>query len=143
MTAETDYPQAILTWLDTNDSPQLCHRSVQLWHAIHEELSPIVGAAGFIALYGRCVDLCAAGHPWLKRAPAGSGAALCFDTLGAQLAQRDAAGALVVSGALFARFHELLLLLIGASLTDGVLDAAWRDRPGMRAGAPVSAGAAP
>ena len=143
MTAETTYPQAILTWLETNDSPLLCHRSVQLWNAIHEELSPIVGAAGFIALYNRCIDLCGDGHPWLKPAPAGSAAALCFDTLGAQLAQRGASEALAVSGALLARFHGLLRLLIGASLTDGVFDAAWRDRPGMRPATPAAPGAAP
>ena len=97
MTADTDYPQAILMWLETNDSPLLCHRSVQLWNAIHEELSPIVGVGGFMALYTRCIDLCGASHPWLKRAAAGSAPAPCFDTLDAQLAQRGASEAQAVS----------------------------------------------
>lgn len=126
MTAGTDHPQAILTWLKTNDTPLLCRRSLQLWNAIHEELSPIVGAEGFLALYGRCIDLCGEGRPWLRRAPAGSAPALCFATLGMQLASRGAPEALAASGALFGRFHGLLRLLIGAALSDGVLDAAWR-----------------
>ena len=129
MTADTDYPQAILKWLETNDTPLLCHRSVRLWNAVHEELSPIVGVSGFIALYSRCIDLCAVEHPWLRKAPAGSAPAVCFEALGAQLALRGAPEARVASGALFARFHEVLQVLIGAPLTDGVLDAAWRDRP--------------
>jgi hypothetical protein len=128
MTADTDYLQAILIWLETNDSPLLSRRSLELWNAINEELSPIVGADGFLALYGRCVDLCGEGRPWLRRAPAGSAPALCFATLGMQLAARGAPEALAVSGALFGRFHGLLRLLIGAPLTDGVFDAAWRAR---------------
>jgi hypothetical protein len=126
MTADTDYSRAMLMWLDTNDAPLLCQRSIALWNAIHEELTPIVGVDGFLALYGRCVDLCGAQHPWLIRAPAGSAPARCFDTLGVQLAARGTPEAGAARGALLARFHGLLRLLIGAALTDGVLDAAWR-----------------
>ena len=128
MTADTDYPQAILVWLETNDTPLLCHRALRLWNAIHEELSPIVGVSGFIALYSRCIDLCALEHPWLRKAPAGSAPALCFEALAAQLGLRGAPEARVASGALFTRFHQVLQVLIGTPLTDGVLDAAWRDR---------------
>ena len=128
MTADTDYHQAIRMWLETNDVPLLCQRSVALWTAIHEELSPIVGVDGFLALYNRCVDLCGEGRPWLRRPPAGSLPAQCFDALGVQLAARGAPEALAASVALLGLFHGLLRLLIGAALTDGVLDAAWRAR---------------
>ena len=136
MTADTDYSQAMRMWLETTDVPLLCQRSIALWNAIHEELSPIVGVDGFLALYGRCVDLCGAEHPWLRRAPAGSAPAQCFDTLGVQLAARGAPEALAASVALLGRFHGLLRLLIGAALTDGVFDAAWRARAGPTATPP-------
>lgn len=136
MTADTEYSQAMLTWIETDDLPLLCQRSIALWNAIHEELSPIVGVDGFLALYGRCVDLGGAEHPWLRRAPAGSAPALCFDTLGVQLAARGAPEALAASGALFGKFNGLLRLLIGAPLTDGVLGAAWRARMPPPAAAP-------
>lgn len=128
MTADIDYPQAVLAWLETGGAPLLCHRSVQLWNAVYAELSPIVGVSGFAALFSRCIDLCGASHPWLTRAPARSAPALCFDTLGAQLAKCAAPEALVASGALLLSFHGLLAQLIGAALADGVLEAAWRDR---------------
>ena len=50
---------------------------------------------------------------------------------------RGAPEALAASRALFDGFHELLLLLIGASLTDGVFDAAWRDRLPHRSATPT------
>jgi hypothetical protein len=128
MTADQYYPQAVLIWLDTPQSSLLAQRSLRLWHAINEELSPLVGASGFITLYGRCLDLCGASFPWLEKAPAGSPPALCFDTLAAQLAARAPPNALAASRTVFSTFYELLRLLIGASLADGVLDAAWRDR---------------
>lgn len=131
MAADTDYPQAVLTWLDTGDLPLLCYRSIQLWSAMHEELSPIVGMAGFSALFCRCVELCSSRHPWLKPAPARSSPARCFDMLRTQLAACAPSEARQASCLLFSQFHALLLVLIGAALTDGVLDAAWRDRPAL------------
>jgi len=128
MSTEQQYPQAVLVWLDSPQPALLAQRSLRLWQAIHDELSPLMGTNGFITLYGRCLDLSGVGRPWLSRAPARSAPAACFDLLAAQLAARAPAEARAAGRVLFATFYELLLLLIGAALTAGVLDAAWRDR---------------
>lgn len=128
MTADNQYPQAILMWLEADRPALLARRSVALWTAIADELLPIVGDRGFIALFSRCIDLCGATFPWLWKAPSRSSPAQCFATLGAQLSEREALDGLAASRALFGTFHHLLQLLIGQQLTVGVLDAAWLDR---------------
>lgn len=127
MTADKYHPQAVLMWLETDRPLLLAGRSVQLWTAIADELVPIVGDRGFVALFNRCLDLCGATFPWLLKAPARSSPPRCFDTLGAQLSGREPPDGLAASRALFGTFHDLLLLLIGEPLEGSVLDAAWRD----------------
>jgi hypothetical protein len=128
MISEPDYPQAVLAWLGTRRSAILSRRSVQLWNAIDEELSPLIGTNGFVALYSRCLDLGGTSFPWLRNAPGHSSPARLFEELGEQLTARAAAEAAEASRVLFETFHKLLLLMIGPSLTEAVLDAAWRDR---------------
>ncbi|MES2351805.1 MAG: hypothetical protein V4641_29900 [Pseudomonadota bacterium] len=127
MTADKYSPQAVLMWLETDHSQLLARRSVQLWAAIADELMPIVGDRGLIALFNRCIDICGTTFPWLLKAPARSSPTRCFDALGAQLSEREPRDGLAASRALFGTFHDLLLMLIGEPLAGGVLDAAWRD----------------
>ncbi|MES2163430.1 MAG: hypothetical protein V4476_19925 [Pseudomonadota bacterium] len=128
MTAEKYYPQAVLMWLETNQPVLVSRRSMQLWRAVHQQLAPIVGDNGFMALFCRCVDLCGERFTWLRNTPARSSAMHSFDLLGAQLAGRSAVEGLAASRMLFSMFYELLLLLVGEPLAAGVIDAAWRDR---------------
>lgn len=127
MTAETYYPQAVLMWLETNQALQVSLRSIRLWRSVHQQMAPIVGDHGFMALYCRCIDLCGDQFSWLHNTPARNSAMQSFDVLGAQLAQQDGAEALEASRALFSMFYELLLLLVGEPLAASVIDAAWRD----------------
>lgn len=128
MTAENYYPEAVLMWLETNHAALVARRSLQLWRSIHQQLAPIVGDNGFMALFCRCVDLSGARFPWLSNALARDAPAHSFDVLGVQLAGRAALEGLAASRCLFSMFYELLLLLVGESLAAGVMDAAWRDR---------------
>jgi hypothetical protein len=127
MTADKYHPQAILMWLETDQQLLLAERSVQLWTAIADELVPIVGDRGFVALFNRCLDICGTTFPWLLKAPARSSPPRCFDMLGAQLSGCEPPDGLAASRALFGTFHDLLLMLIGEPLAGGVLEAAWRD----------------
>jgi hypothetical protein len=127
MTADKYHPQAILMWLETDQQLLLAGRSVQLWTAIADELVPIVGDRGFVALFNRCLDICGTTFPWLLKAPARSSPPRCFDMLGAQLSGCEPPEGLAASRALFSTFHDLLLMLIGEPLAGGVLEAAWRD----------------
>lgn len=128
MTADKYYPQAVLIWLETNQPVLVSRRSMQLWRGIHQQLSPIVGDNGFMALFCRCVDICGVRFPWLRNTPERRSPIYAFDALGAQLARRSAEEGLEASRGLFSMFYELLLLLVGESLADSVIDAAWRDR---------------
>lgn len=143
MTADKYYPQAVLMWLETDQSLLLAKRSAQLWAAIADELMPIVGDRGLIALFNRCIDICGTTFPWLRKAPARSSPTRCFDTLGAQLSECEPADGLAASRALFGTFHDLLLMLIGEPLVDGVLEAVWRDRLHHPDGEPMSLPAPP
>lgn len=138
MTADKYHPQAVLMWLETDHSLLLARRSVQLWAAIADELMPIVGDRGLIALFNRCIDICGTTFPWLLRAPARSSPPRCFDTLGAQLSEREPRDGLAASRALFGTFHDLLLMLIGEPLAGGVFEAAWRDLLRHPDGKPLS-----
>lgn len=128
MTAELHYPEAVLMWLETNQAVLVSRRSMQLWRGVHQQLAPIVGDNGFMALFCRCVDLCGARFKWLRNTAARSSPQHSFDALGTQLAERSAAEGLAASRSLFSMFYELLQLLVGESLAAGVMDAAWRDR---------------
>jgi hypothetical protein len=79
-----------------------------VWHRIGECLVPMIGARGVEALFGRALQLTASAFPWL--AAAGED-------------KTSLAG--VASVALLATFTELLATLIGASLTDRLLDPVW------------------
>ncbi|GJJ01915.1 hypothetical protein RugamoR64_24530 [Duganella rhizosphaerae] len=128
MTAEKYYPQAVLMWLESNQPVLVSRRSVLLWRAVHQQLAPIMGDNGFMALFCRCVDLCGVRFTWVRSTPARSSAMHAFDALGAQLAARSADEGLAASRSLFGMFYELLVQLVGESLAAGVVDAAWRDR---------------
>ncbi len=128
MSAEQYYPQAVLMWLETNQAVLVSRRSLQLWRSVHQQLAPIVGDNGFMALFCRCVDLCGDRFTWLRNTPARSSAPHSFDALGVQLGGRSAAEGLAASRSLFSMFYELLVQLVGESLAAGVIDAAWRDR---------------
>jgi hypothetical protein len=99
------------------------------WRRLAAHLCPLVGEAGFCALYGRAVRLSALGEAW-QAAPLGvRSVEVLFATHEQNLAAAgpDLAGA--ANAALLETFTRLLSGLIGEALTARLLNTAWAERP--------------
>lgn len=114
------------------DLAQITDAVVSTWQVIETTLSPIVGSKGVAALYGRSLYLTSPGHPWLAAIYSKDETPMDFVQLRSALTEQDSAVAAAGGGAHLQAFHELLVSLIGHSLTAQLLRAAWDnpfDRP--------------
>jgi hypothetical protein len=92
---------------------------------IEDALTPIVGTRGVAALLSRSVHVAGQTHVWLNEIKEGLPAAIDLQALTALLARQSPATAAACGGLLLHSFHELLVSLIGASLTERLLRSAW------------------
>lgn len=112
------------------DSQGLADGVLAVWAEVEDALHPIIGRRGVAALYNRSLMVTVASYPWLG----GAGENLLADrdparlrnALAGQTVSEAAAGAL----ALFQAFRELLASLVGASLTDRLLQPVWAPSSG-------------
>lgn len=97
-----------------------------MWSDIASALQPVVGRRGVAALFRRTLHLATARYPWLV--PPKAERADALDSL-AELATLFAAQpptvAMEAGSELFTIFRELLTTLIGARLSERLLQAAW------------------
>ena len=103
---------------------QVADATVALWRDIDAALHPIIGHRGVAALYNRSLRLSSAAHPWLAGGYPDA-AALDATALCSALARQPAAEAAAASQALYQTFHALLASLVGAALTDQLLQPVW------------------
>lgn len=115
----------IVTRLNSQSPKQALKLTLQFWDVIAAELTPIVGKDGFAMLYTRCIYLGRESYPWLGLDPSLPPSAFPFVALKNSFAQRDIAEAGAASLALFLTFTDLLAVLIGEPLTDGLLRVFW------------------
>jgi hypothetical protein len=106
-------------------------QALQKWEQLARHLSPLIGEAGFCALYGRALCLT---RPQDCQSPAGSPSGAMAGSISQLLtslketlsdAGPDNAGN--ANAALLATFTRLLSALIGEALTIRLMNAAWRD----------------
>ena len=109
---------------------QVADAVVALWLEIDQALHPIIGHRGVAALYERSLVLTAAAYPWLAIEQRGIPAAVDPAALRAALVQQTGAEAAACANALFHSFHQLLVSLVGASLTERLLRSVWDHSPG-------------
>jgi len=107
------------------DPQGIADAAVAVWTAIDGALSPVIGARGNAALYKRSLHLARARHPWLAAAYEGAVQPGDYGALRAALAQQAAPDAAHAHEELLRTFHDLLAELIGRSLTERLLQAAW------------------
>ena len=108
-------------------------QALQKWEQLARHLSPLIGEAGFCALYGRALRLArqqdcqpaAAASPGASAGSIGQLLTSLKQTLTA--AGPDNAGN--ANAALLATFTGLLSTLIGEALTIRLMNAAWREEP--------------
>lgn len=103
--------------------------AIAKWTLLGAHLSPLIGEAGFNALYGRTLHLIKADHPWMTTGASSQSTELLFSTLKANLLSIDQAHAEVANTALLATFIRLMSGLIGEALTARLLNTAWADEP--------------
>jgi hypothetical protein len=106
---------------------EVASAAAEEWRAIEAVLAPIVGGRGFIAIVHRSMHLVG---------PSAEIATLGADPIAAwqrALADRSAADATESSARLLREFCNLLVALIGGSLTERLLRPVW-DRPTPGAG---------
>jgi hypothetical protein len=98
---------------------------VSTWEEVERALTPIVGQQGVIALYRRSLHLTASTYFWLsgmhESMPSKIDRAALKDVLSQQSSSVAAAG----GGALLQTFYELMVSLVGSSLTERLLRSAW------------------
>lgn len=106
---------------DTGTAPDV---QAQAWLALQEALVPIIGHAGFVALYQRCLHLAGPQHPWLSQAENVAPGAFSFEPLQRALSQQPPHDAAAVQALLLRSFLDILTNLIGPSLVQRLLGTA-------------------
>jgi hypothetical protein len=91
------------------------------WSRLSRQLVPLIGEAGFGALFGRTLRLVAPGHAWLSVDPARRSSAALLAGLEADLAGVTEAAAAAANEELTSTFTRQLGALIGPSLTARLL----------------------
>ena len=105
--------------------------AMRAWRQLAAHLNPLIGEAGFCALYGRAQRLSAQEEVG-ERLAASQGARTIealLATLADSLAALDAQTVHSSCSALLDTFTRLLSGLIGEALTTRLLNTAWADRP--------------
>lgn len=92
--------------------------ALSTWRQIEDALSPIVGQGGVAAMFRRGQQLTLATHTWL---PTTATDTEPLTALHAALLQQTPADARAAQAALLQNFRDVLSRLIGASLTDRLL----------------------
>jgi hypothetical protein len=101
------------------DAQAVAEAAASDWRGIEAALSPIIGQGGVAALFRRSRQLAAVQHPWLTKEAAESDG---FVALHAALALQSAAEARAAHDALLLNFRNVLARLVGASLTERLLE---------------------
>ena len=119
---------------DVTDSAAIAAAAVSTWGEIAAALSTIIGHGGVVALYQRSLHLTRADYPWLSAADESELRVNGFAALGTALAQQTSLDAAAAQAALMHTFRDLLLSLIGSSLTERLLGSVWDPPSGGHAG---------
>lgn len=125
---ESSRPTAPLTRrvAEDADSRQIADAVSALWTDIEFALHPVIGRRGVAALFTRTLHLASARYPWFGPLKASSDEAQAdIARLNALFATQPPALAREAGDAMFDIFRELLVTLIGAGLSERLLQTAW------------------
>jgi hypothetical protein len=110
------------------DARRIADRAVSIWRDVDAGLSPIIGRRGVAALFQRSLLRSVPALTSLAAAHQDVDALGDLDALRATLEQQSSENAIATNGALLKKFVDLLISLIGESLTERLLDSV-RDTP--------------
>ncbi|MBC7844214.1 MAG: hypothetical protein H7099_18025 [Gemmatimonadaceae bacterium] len=106
---------------DSHDPAHVAACAIVLWREIETQLMPILGTRGVAALFGRTLYLTSRTHSWLGEVPEGVHSVMDLDSLQAAITAQPFAIGIEGAGALFVVFHDLLVSMVGAQLTERLL----------------------
>ncbi|MBW6493151.1 MAG: hypothetical protein K0B16_01095 [Burkholderiaceae bacterium] len=107
------------------DGAQISDEVAAILDAINAALTPIIGQRGVAAIYTRSLHLAVSSLPWLKTGQEGIQTVMDLTALKSVLAQQSRADAAVGGKAVLQTFFDILVGLIGPSLTEQLLRPAW------------------
>jgi hypothetical protein len=103
--------------------------ALAIWRDVTERLAPMIGGRGVDALASRALGLTTRLFPWLGPPGTHRDGTGPLAGLQARLEAQDPSVATEASVALLVAFTDLLETMIGASLTDRLLDPVWAAPP--------------
>lgn len=112
----------------TRDS-DVAARAMSAWERLAANLHPLIGEAGYCALYARAVHLTAANGGWQQDNDETRSISALFAQLRVELTSIDPVLACKANAAVLETFTRLLSGLIGEALTTRLMNTAWAERP--------------
>lgn len=97
---------------------------LEVWLGLQAALVPIIGHAGFVAVFQRCLHLALPRHPWLSQAENVAPGDFSFEPLQRALSRQPPQDAEAVRVLLLGSFLDILTNLIGPSLLQRLLGTA-------------------
>lgn len=110
------------------DASRIAEMAVLIWRDVGVALSPIIGHTGIAALFKRSLYLTRGAHPCLATVLEDQTQPDELTATQSALAQQTSATAVAANIALLQNFEDLLISLIGLSLTERLLRPVW-DKP--------------
>lgn len=99
--------------------------AIRLWEELATQISSIIGAGGFNALYTRSVFFTQATFPWLAASELSTHADSPFAALKYSFEAQAPVEVAAANGLLLTTFSDILASLIGEELTANILSVAW------------------
>jgi hypothetical protein len=103
----------------------IAEATLGVWREVTDCLAPMIGTRGVDALFSRSLQLTTPAFPWLGLAGEHEDSVGLLASFRSHLEDRDPKAAAEASVALLVTFTDLLATMIGASLTDRLLDPVW------------------
>ena len=110
---------------DGAGAARIAEASVAMWSAVDAALAPVIGLRGSAALFKRSLHLARAVHPLLGEAYDAAGQPGDYTGLRTVLSRQTPTDAAAAHDSMLRIFNDLLADLIGRSLTQRLLQAAW------------------
>lgn len=107
------------------DASAIAEAIAAIWSQAADLLTPVIGNRGFEVIFRRSLYLTSKTFPWLAFDEEQGDVAALLASLKSRIAGRDADDAAEAGYTLLVAFTELLITLIGESLTDRMLGPVW------------------
>jgi hypothetical protein len=107
------------------DANAISEATAVTWRLVESQLVPVIGARGLDVLFRRALHQTTTAFPWLAASVDRGGSAGPLPSLMACLATQHAPAATEAAYALLSTFADLLVTLIGKSLTERLLTPVW------------------